>query len=323
MWPSGGAWLCTHLWEHYAYTQDREFLAKAYPVMKGAAEFFLDALVEEPKNKWLVTCPSVSPENGHPFGTSICAGPTMDMQIIRDLFTQCIAAAEILGTDAAFREQVAKTRERLAPMQVGAAGQLQEWLEDWDLKAPERQHRHTSHLYGLFPSEQITRRGTPKLFDAAKKTLELRGDGGTGWSLAWKVNFWARLEDGDHSYKMLATLLHPERTYPNMFDAHPPFQIDGNFGGCSGVIQMLLQCREGEIVLLPALPSAWPAGHVKGLCAKGAFEVDLEWKDGKLAGAVLRSKKGSPAKVRYGEKVVEIKTEAGKGYTLGGDLAVK
>ena len=323
MWPSGGAWLCTHLWEHYQYTGDREFLAKAYPVLKGAAEFFLDALVEEPKNKWLVTCPSVSPENGHPSGTSICAGPTMDMQIVRDLFTQCMASAEILGTDAAFREQVAKTRERLAPMQVGAAGQLQEWLEDWDLKAPERQHRHVSHLYGLFPSEQITRRGTPKLFDAAKKTLELRGDGGTGWSLAWKVNFWARLEDGDHSYKMLATLLHPERTYPNLFDAHPPFQIDGNFGGCSGIIQMLLQCREGEIVLLPALPSAWPAGRVKGLCAKGAFEVDLAWKDGKLAEAILRSKKGGTAKVRYGERVVEVKTEAGKGYVLGGELNIK
>jgi alpha-L-fucosidase 2 len=321
MWPCGGAWLATHLWEHFAYTGDRAFLGKAYPVLKGAARFFLDALVEEPKHKWLVTAPSVSPENGHPFGTSVCAGPTMDMQIIRDLFTHCIDASTILGTDAAFRDEVTKIRGRLAPMQVGAAGQLQEWLEDWDLKAPERHHRHVSHLYGLFPSDQITRRATPELFAAAKKTLELRGDGGTGWSLGWKVNFWARLEDGDHSHKMLSILISPGRTYPNLFDAHPPFQIDGNFGGCSGIIQMLLQCRDGEIVLLPALPAAWPGGRVTGLCAKGAFELDIAWKGGKLDGVTLRSKRGNAAKVRYGDTVIDLKTEVGKAYPLKGDLS--
>ena len=333
LWPSGGAWLSTHLWAHYEFTGDREYLKRVYPALRGVAEFYLDTLVEEPKHKWLVTCPSTSPENTHPGGTALCAGPTMDLQIVRDAFANCIAAAELLGTDKDLCDQIRKTRERLAPMQIGSEGQLQEWLEDWDAKAPERQHRHTSHLYGLFPSNQITPRGTPGLFKAAIKTLEMRGDGGTGWSMGWKVNFWARLQDGDHSYRMLSNLLN-HCTLPNMFDTHPPFQIDGNFGGASGITEMLLQSHMGDIALLPSLPKAWPAGRFKGLCARGGFVVDATWKDGQLAGATILSRLGGPCKLRAGvplevkcdgatvkverpePNVVAFGTEKGKTYTV-------
>ena len=312
IWPCGGAWLCFQLWEHYRFSGDRAYLASVYPVLKGASEFFLDALVEEPKHKWLVTCPSISPENQHPYFSSVCAGPTMDEQIIRDLFSNTIQAAEELGLDEGLRQQLAAARARLAPNQVGKNGQLQEWMDDWDARAPEQQHRHISHLYGLYPSAQINPRQTPELAAVARTSLNKRGDITTGWAIAWRINCWARLQDGDRTYSIRKHLLEPSRTYPNMFDAHPPFQIDGNFGGASGIAEMLLQSHAGEVELLPALPKAWPKGQVKGLRARGGFEVEIAWADGKLTRATVRSVTGKKCVVRYGAKTLELTMKPGE-----------
>jgi len=326
MWPTGGAWLSMHLWEHYLFTGDREFLARAYPLLRGAAEFFLATLVEEPTHRWLVTSPSLSPENAHHLGVSIAMGPTMDNQIIRDLFDASMASATLLGTDADFVARLSAARRRLPPNQIGAQGQLQEWLEDWDAGAPEQQHRHVSHLYGFYPSNQITLRETPELAKAVKATLETRGDISTGWAIAWRLNLWARQQDGNRAHQILRALLGPERTYPNLFDAHPPFQIDGNLGGAAGIAEMLLQSHVPlsgagyEIQLLPALPEAWPTGSVSGLRARGGFDVSMAWKDGRLTSAVLHSARGGRTRLRYGTRTRELTLPAGGSFTWDGAL---
>jgi alpha-L-fucosidase 2 len=320
LWPTGGAWLCKHLWDHYDYGRDRDYLAEVYPVLKGAAQFFLDTLVEEPTHQWLVTAPSISPENVHPHGVALCIGPAMDSQILRDLFSNSIEAARILDVDPGFQAECEATRLRLPPDQIGKAGQLQEWLEDWDMEAPERTHRHVSHLYAVYPSEQINARTTPELAAAAKRSLELRGDLSTGWAIAWRINLWARLRDAERTHAVIKLLLGPERTYPNMFDAHPPFQIDGNFGGASGIAEMLLQCINGEIELLPALPRAWPNGRVTGLRARGGFEVDIVWRDGAIVSARVKGAPGGEARVRYGERLRRIRVGDGRSVTLRGPM---
>jgi alpha-L-fucosidase 2 len=306
MWPMGGAWLSQHLWERYLYTGDLDYLASVYPVMKSACEFYQDFLIEEPDQKWLVVSPSISPENapaGH--STSVIAGTTMDNQILFDLFSKTIEAASLLGQDAALMDDFKDILDRLPPMQVGSFGQLQEWMEDWD--NPDDQHRHVSHLYGLFPSSQISPFQSPELFDAARTTLVHRGDVSTGWSMGWKVNFWARLLDGNHALKLIQdqlTLVDPVTeptggTYPNFFDAHPPFQIDGNFGCTSGIAEMLMQSHDGAVHVLPALPDDWASGGgVRGLRAYGGFEVDFQWRDGKIEKLAVRSKLGGNFRIR-------------------------
>ena len=312
MWPCGGAWLALHLWDHYDYGRDRAFLARAYPLLKGAAIFFLDALIEDPVRKVLVTSPSISPENQHPFGgTSIVAGPSMDTQIVRELFTVTMQAAEILGLDAPFRRDLDAARARLARPAIGQDGQLQEWLADWDDAAPEPRHRHTSHLFAVYPAAQITARGTPALADAARRTLDLRGDDATGWALGWRLNLWARLLDPVRAYRILELLVRPDRTYPNMFDAHPPFQIDGNFGGAAGILEMLVQSHSGEIDLLPALPPAWPDGEVTGVRARGGFEVAVRWRQGTCERITIGSKTGGSFRLRYKDRAEDVTIRPG------------
>jgi alpha-L-fucosidase 2 len=316
LWPTGGAWLCKHLWDRFDFGRDPAFLARAYPLMKGAALFFVDTLVVDPRTGWLVTCPSNSPENTHPLGTTLCAGPTMDMQILRDLFANTIAAAELLGADEGLRAIFAAKYAKLAPNKIGKAGQLQEWQQDWDLLAPEINHRHVAHLYGLHPSNQIDAYATPELWRAARRSIEIRGDEATGWGIAWRLLFWARLLDGDHAYRVLRSLLAPEHTYPDLLDICPPFMIDANFGGTAGIAELFIQSPPGEIRLLPALPTAFSDGAVAGLRARGGFEVDVVWAGGALKTARLRSIAGEPVLVRYGSSALRLATRKGQEITL-------
>ena len=317
LWPLGGAWLLQHLWDRWDYGRDPEYLRRVWPLFRGAAEFFAATLVDDPNTGAMVTAPSISPENPHPHGATLCAGPSMDAQILRDLFGQCIEIAGILGVDAALAERLAQLRERLPPHRIGRAGQLQEWQEDWDMQAPEMDHRHVSHLYALHPSSQINVRDTPELAAAARRSLEIRGDEATGWGIGWRLNLWARLGDAERAYRVLAMLLSPSRTYPNLFDAHPPFQIDGNFGGTAGITEMLVQSWGGSIFLLPALPRAWPRGRVSGLRVRGAAELALEWEEGRLAQALLQSGQGGSYRLEHAGSVLQLTLAAGERARVG------
>ncbi|MEO6435848.1 MAG: glycoside hydrolase family 95 protein [Tepidisphaeraceae bacterium] len=324
LWPTGGAWMCHHLWDHYLHTGDKAFLAKrAFPAMKEASEFFVDFLIEDPGTGYLVTAPSHSPEQTPPDRALLTYGPTMDNQLVRSLFDYTIEASQVLGTDTEFAEQLKAMRKRLPPNQVGKHGQLQEWIHDWDQK--DNNHRHMSPLWGLYPGWDITPQDT-KIYDAAKMLLKWRGDGSTGWSFAWRIPLWARAYDGDFAYRQFHLQL-AKRTLPNLFDLCGPYQIDGNFGATAGVAEMLLQShiRPTEdkdlyvIHLLPALPKTWPKGSITGLIARGGHQIDMGWDGGKLTKVILRSKLGNPCKLRYGPYTWDLTTEAGKTYTFEGE----
>jgi alpha-L-fucosidase 2 len=311
-----------HIWEHYQFTQDTAFLRAQYPNMQGAAKFFEKFLVKDPKTGYLISTPSNSPEHG-----GLVAGPTMDHQIIRELFRNTIAAAAVLKTDAAFAGRLKTLIPQIAPNKIGKHHQLQEWMEDID--DINDQHRHISHLWGVFPGTDITWKDSA-LMKAARQSLIYRGDGGTGWSLAWKVNEWARFKDGDHALLMLKNLFTPaiddngrERggVYNNLFDAHPPFQIDGNFGGSSGIAEMIIQSQTGVIELLPALPTELPDGEVKGICARGGFVLNITWKQGKLQQVKVTSKKGNTCHLKYGTQEITFSTKKNGSYTFNGGLS--
>jgi alpha-L-fucosidase 2 len=318
IWVTGGAWLCHHLWEHYLFTQDKNFLRnRAYPVMKQAALFFNSFLIKDPKTGWLISTPSNSPEQG-----GLVAGPTMDHQIIRDLFKNVMAAGEILNTDKSFRDSLKEKYKEIAPNQIGRYGQLQEWMQDVD--DTTNKHRHISHLWGMYPGSEINWDESPELMKAARQSLLYRGDAATGWSLGWKINCWARFKDGDHAFKMIQMLMSPVKggagSYLNLFDAHPPFQIDGNFGGAAGIGEMLVQSHTKYIDILPALPAALPNGEVKGICARGGFVLNIKWKEGKLQQLVVTSKTGMPLLLRYNGKIKSMATVKNGVYKFNGAL---
>lgn len=318
IWVTGGAWLCQHLWEHYLFTQDKIFLKnKAYPIMKEAALFFNTFLIKDPATGYLISTPSNSPEQG-----GLVAGPTMDHQIIRNLFSNVIAAGEVLNTDAALRNTLAEKIKQIAPNKIGKHGQLQEWMQDID--NPNNKHRHISHLWGMYPGSEINYEATPDLMNAAKQSLIFRGDEATGWSLGWKINCWARFKDAEHALTMVKMLLSPVKggagSYPNLFDAHPPFQIDGNFGGAAGIGEMLLQSHTEYIDVLPALPAAFAKGEVKGLCARGGFVINMKWEDGRLQRLTVTSKAGQPLQLRYNGKTKKITTTKNAVYQFNESL---